>query len=87
MACARKCFADLDDAKQLRIHYVIAISSIKTVIAVRPVGEETDCAELTQLVLNSVKSEPAHVPQFTHVTLFWRRGEEQSQQFGSHLWK
>jgi hypothetical protein len=69
MFCARKGFTELDDAKQLRIQRVIAISSIKAVITVRPTGDETNNAELTKLVLHSVKSEAAHAHELAHVAL------------------
>ena len=69
MFCAWKFFAELDDAKQLRIQRVITIGSIKTVIAVRPTSDETNRAELTKLVLHSMESEPAHARQLAHVTL------------------
>jgi hypothetical protein len=82
-----KRFAELHDADQLWVHWVIPISSIKTVISVRPVSEQTNRAELAQFVLDGVKREPAHVHEFAHVTLLGRRTEEQSQEFGPYLRK
>jgi len=77
----------LHDPNQLRVHCVSAVSSIKPVITVRPVGEQPNRAELAQFILNGVKSKPAQVFQFAHMMLPQRHGKEQSQQFGSHLWK
>lgn len=84
---ARKRFAELNDCDQLCVHRVIPISSIKAVIPVRPTGEKTNCAQLAQFVLNGVKSEPADVHQFAHVTLLWRYREQRSKELGPHLRK
>ena len=58
---------------------MITISSIKTMISVRPTGDETYRAELTEFILNGMKSETAQVHQLAHITLLHRRGEERAK--------
>ena len=58
---------------------MITISSIKTVISVRPVGDEAYRAELTEFILNRMKSETAQDHQFAYVTLLDRRAEERAK--------
>ena len=81
MFCARKFFTELDNSKEVRIEGVISISSIKTMIAIRPACDEPKRAEFAQLVLHCVKRESAYVRHLAHVTLPCRRIEEQTQQF------
>ena len=54
--CARKAFAQLNDAEQLRIQRVIAVRRIEAVVAVRPTDDETESTELAKLILNSVQA-------------------------------
>ncbi len=76
MGCARQGFADLDHSNQQRIHWMVTVSSIETVITIRPGSEKTKGSELTQFVLNGVQGEAGRLHQFADVMLFRRIGKE-----------
>lgn len=55
---------------------VIAIGTVEAVITVRPGVHEINRAQLTQLVLDRVKSESTHARQLANIIRSQRAGEE-----------
>jgi hypothetical protein len=63
---------------------VILVGAVETMVTVGPGHEKPNCGELSQLILDRVKGEPAHVHQLAHVAmLLWFR-EKQPQKLASH---
>jgi hypothetical protein len=56
-------------------------------VTVGPGHDKSDCGELSQLILDRVKGESAHVHQLAHVALPRWFEEKQPQKLGSHSGK
>lgn len=56
---------------------MLLVRLVKTVVAIRPTFEQAKRNQLSQLVLDGVKSKTAQIHQFPHVVRPWRRRKEQ----------
>jgi hypothetical protein len=55
---------------------MLKIRLVKTVIAVGPTGDESQCAEFAKLIVNSVNIESAYKGKLTHIPLLTRPSKE-----------
>ena len=84
---AGKPWAFLDQAQEFGKERMIAIGIIEPVIAIGPVGDQLNSAELAKLVLHRAEGESAHPHQLAHIAFLSRGREKQSQDFGANSWK
>ena len=72
----REFYAGVNDAEQGLEEWVIPVGAVETMVAVGPGHDKPDCVELSQLVLDRVKSEATHVHQLAHVAMLLWFGEK-----------
>lgn len=77
----------LDEFYEWRKQCMIAVCSIKAMVAIGPAGDQTDCCKLAQFVLNRVQSETRFARQLANVVLLRRQGEQKLQYLRPDIWK